>query len=268
MNSKFLFKSFDKKFLSCILTFIFLLTMALPEITSSQENQAGEQNVLRKTSQHWMQVGIKQYQLDLFRDAEQSFRRARIFQKYLTVAERRQLNEYLENVNIAISEGKQAVPSKQAADKSIDPNQPVKTKVKAEKVRESESSTEKGRVQSREGWELTEEAAKVQAQVHAQAQAFSALEEQLKTETEARLKAQQEAQAQAQALAKVEEQLKAEIARRAQIEAEFEDAIAVAKADAKAKAESYAATIKQMEEKLQVQTEEAAKAQAQVQAFS
>ncbi len=267
MGSKFLSKPFDKKFLSGILALIFLLTMALSEITSSQESQAGKQNVLRQASQQWMQVGIKQYRLDLFKEAERSFRRARVFQNYLTAAERRQLNEFLANARIAISEGKQAIPSTQTADKSVDPNQPVKPEVKVEKVKEkvkeSESSTEEGRVQSREGGELievgpeqTEERAKAQAQLQAQAQAYFALEEQLKAETQARLKAQQEAKFQtlarasaeekadseaaarleaqksasqeARARAKVEEQLRAEAELRAKIEAEAKEAIAAA----------------------------------------
>jgi hypothetical protein len=214
MSSTFFIKSFDKKFLSGILASILILMMTLSEATLSQESKTDEQNILRQASKQWMQVGIKQYRLDLFTDAERSFRRARIFQKYLTAAEHRQLNEYLENVRIAISEGKQAIPSKQAADKSVDPNQPVKLKVKAEKLvekaKESESSTEEGWLQSKEERELTEEAARAEAQLQAQALAYSALEEKLKAETEARLKAQQKAKAQTQARAKLEEQLKAE----------------------------------------------------------
>ena len=148
MSSTFFIKSIDKKFLSGILASILILMMTLSEATLSQESKTDEQNILRQASKQWMQVGIKQYRLNLFTDAERSFRRARIYQKYLTAAEHRQLNEYLENVRIAISEGKQAIPSKQAVDKSVNPNQPVKLKVKAEKLvekaKESESSTEEG----------------------------------------------------------------------------------------------------------------------------
>ena len=265
MSSTFFIKSFDKKFLSGILASILILMMTLSEATLSQESKTDEQNILRQASKQWMQVGIKQYRLDLFTDAERSFRRARIFQKYLTAAEHRQLNEYLENVRIAISEGKKAIPSKQAADKSVDPNQPVKLKVKAEKLvekaKESESSTEEGWLQSKEERELTEEAARAEAQLQAQALEYSALEEKLKAEKETRLKAQQKAKAQTQARAKLEEQLKAETERRAKIEAEAKEAVKAletAKTKATAKAESYA-TIKQIEEKLKVQTEEGSK---------
>jgi hypothetical protein len=305
MNSKFMIKSFDRRFLSGILALIFLLTIALSDVTLSQESQDGKQNIARQASVKWMRVGIEQYRRDLFIEAERSFRRARVFQNYLTAAERRQLNEFLANARIGISEGKQAIPSTQTTDKPAEPNQPVEAEVKVEKVVEkvkgSEPSTERGReliregpVLIKEGREQTEERAKAEAQLQAQAQAYSALEEQLKAETQARLKAQQEAQAQAKARtsaeekadseaaarleaqkiasqevrarAKLEEQLRAKAELRAKIEAEAKEAIAATKADAEAKAESYAATIKQIEEKLKVQTEERAKAEAQLQA--
>ena len=125
-------KSFDRRFLSGILALIFLLTLILSDITLSQESQAGKEEVLRKASLRWMQVGMDQYRSDLFTEAELSFRRALIFQKYLTDAEREQLNEYLANARIAISEGKQALASTQTADESVEPNQPVKAVVNVE----------------------------------------------------------------------------------------------------------------------------------------
>lgn len=142
MSLKFLIRSFDRKFLSGILALIFLLTMALSGVTLSQESQAGKQEeVLRKASLKWMQVGMEQYQRDLFTDAERSFRRARVFKKYLTDAECEQLDEYLANARIAISEGKQALASTQTADESAEQEQPVKA---GEKVKGSESTTEQG----------------------------------------------------------------------------------------------------------------------------
>ena len=134
-------KSFDRRFLSGILALIFLLTMALSEVTLSQESEAGKQEVLRKASLRWMQVGMDQYRSDLFTEAELSFRRAHVFKKYLTDAEREQLDEFLANARTAISEGKQAIASTQTADESVEPNQPVKA---GEKVKDSQSSTEKG----------------------------------------------------------------------------------------------------------------------------
>lgn len=141
MSLKFLIKSFDRKFLSGILALIFLLTMALSEVTLSQESQAGKQEVLRKASLRWMQVGMQQYRSNLFTEAELSFRRARVFKKYLTDAEREKLNEFLANARIAISEGKQALASTQTADESVEQEQPVKA---GEKVKDSQSLTEEG----------------------------------------------------------------------------------------------------------------------------
>ncbi len=92
MSLKFLIKSFDRRFLSGILALTFLLTLALSDVTLSQESQDGKQNILRQASQQWMQVGIQQYKRNLFKEAELSFRRAHIFQKYLTAAEHEQLD--------------------------------------------------------------------------------------------------------------------------------------------------------------------------------
>ncbi|MGB2862706.1 MAG: hypothetical protein WBC05_05205 [Sedimentisphaerales bacterium] len=148
MSLKFLIKSFERRFLPGILALIFLLAMVLSDVTLSQESQAGKEEVLRKASLRWMQLGMQQYRSDLFTEAELSFRRAHVFKKYLTDAERQQLNEFLANARIAISEGKQALADTQTADESVEPNQPVKAEVNVEKVKDSEPSTEQGRQQT------------------------------------------------------------------------------------------------------------------------
>jgi len=129
---------------------IFLLIMALSDITLSQESQAGKEEVLRKASLRWMQVGMQQYERNQFSDAELSFRRARVFQKYLTDAERERLDEFLANARIAISEGIQAVASTQTADESVEPNKPVKAVVNVEKVKDIRPLAEQGRRQTTE----------------------------------------------------------------------------------------------------------------------
>ena len=135
---------FDRRFLFGILALIFPMTIALSDVTSSQEKQAAKQGILRQASLKWMQVGMEQYRSDLFTDAEQSFRRALVFQKYLIPAEREQLNEFLANARIAESEGKQALANTQPADKSVEQDQPVKAEVNVEKVKDSQPSTEEG----------------------------------------------------------------------------------------------------------------------------
>ncbi|MFC1793568.1 SUMF1/EgtB/PvdO family nonheme iron enzyme, partial [Planctomycetota bacterium] len=220
---------------------------------------------LRQASLNFMELGKQQYRRDLITDAERSFRRARIFQNYITAAEREQLNELLANARIAISEGKQAVTETKSADESVEPNQPVKAEVMVEKVKEkgkeSEPSTEKERKQIKEKpaliieWrEQTEERAKTEAQLQAQTQAYAALEEQLKAEKQARLKAQQEAEAQTK--------------QRAIIEAAYAEAVSAAKARATEKAELHAAAIKKLEQKLESQTEEITRAEAKAESES
>ena len=121
MSLKLLIKSVDRRFLLATTAFIFMLVMTLSDVTLSQDSQAGKDEVLRKASLRWMQVGIEQYERTQFSDAELSFRRARVFQKYLTAAEREQLDKYMSTARIAISEGKQAVASTQTADVSVEP---------------------------------------------------------------------------------------------------------------------------------------------------
>lgn len=147
MGSKFMIKSLNKKFLPGVLAMIFLLTMALSDAAVSQESQAGEQNVLRRASLEWMQVGMQQYKSKQFTDAEQSFRRALVFQKYLTDSERNQLNKYLANARIAISKSKQADASMQKADESVKRAQPVKAAAKVEKAPAGRPIAEQGRQQ-------------------------------------------------------------------------------------------------------------------------
>lgn len=127
-------KSFNKKFLPGVLALIFLLIMVVPEAALSQESQVSEQNVLRRASLEWMQVGMQQYQSKQFPQAEQSFRRALVFQKYLTDAERNQLNKFLANARIAISKAKQAPAGPQTADQLVKQPQPVKAAAKVEKA--------------------------------------------------------------------------------------------------------------------------------------
>ena len=138
MSLKLLIKSVDRRFLLGTTALIFMLVMTLSDVTLSQESQAGKDEVLRKASLRWIQVGIEQYQGDLFTEAELSFRRALVFQKYLTAAERERLDKYMSNARIAISEGKQAVASTQTADVSVEP----KTAAIVKKVEDRRQTTE------------------------------------------------------------------------------------------------------------------------------
>jgi len=98
------------------------------------------------------------------------------------------------------------------------------------------------------------------------AEEITRAEAKAESESKARLEAEKIAGQEAEARIELEKQLRAEAELRAAIQVEADKAIIAAKVDAEAKTESYAATIKQLEEKLKVQTEEAAKTEAQLQA--
>jgi chemotaxis protein histidine kinase CheA len=230
MSSTFFIKTFDHILLPGILALVLLLAMILPQAALSQENQAGEQNTLRQASQQWMQVGIKQYQSNQFADAERSFRRARVFQNYLTAAERQELNELLKNTRIAISEGKQTAAVTVPAEEPAEPNQAVKVEAVVEeleqKIKESESSKEEGVEKIEEALEaVAVQPAEIETESEAAVPAIETelteserfyttiiaqLEQELEVQSLQMADAEETIQAQAQALREVEERLKAE----------------------------------------------------------
>jgi hypothetical protein len=135
-------KSFGERLLPGFLALIFLLTIIQPDSAFSQEIQAGRQEVLRQASLQWMQVGEQQYQSKEFAQAEQSFRRALVFQKYLTDAERNKLNKLLANTRKAATEGLQAGRISQTAEDSNEPNQPAKDATVKEDIKADQPPAE------------------------------------------------------------------------------------------------------------------------------
>lgn len=132
--------SINRRYLSGLLALSFLLAVALTEASSSQESQPGKQNVLRQASLEWMQIGIQQYQSKQFADAEKSFRRALVFKKYLTEAERLKINKFLTKARIDlidISEGKQPAKSTQPgkAEEKIKSSKPLVVKGQQQTVK-------------------------------------------------------------------------------------------------------------------------------------
>lgn len=125
----------NKKLIFSISAMIFLLTAAFSNAALSRESQGEKQNVLRQASLEWMQIGIKQYQAKQFAEAEQSFRRALVFKKHLTEAERLEINQFLTKVSFGLSEGKPPVESTETDDKSVEQDQSVKAEQTVESSR-------------------------------------------------------------------------------------------------------------------------------------
>ncbi|MGD8500090.1 MAG: hypothetical protein PVJ86_05555 [Phycisphaerales bacterium] len=146
-KSEFLIESPGRKLLLGILALVFLLTTPLSEATSSQADEASKQKMLRQAAQGWIQVGIEQYQRDLFEDATQSFRRARVYRKYLTAAERTQLKEFLAKARTARPGRKQVLTGTQTVSESVEEGRLAKAGPRVEKVKGSESLGEEGREQ-------------------------------------------------------------------------------------------------------------------------
>ncbi|UCF00146.1 MAG: hypothetical protein JSV82_03505, partial [Planctomycetota bacterium] len=97
-------KYLGHKPLLLILASILLLTAFLPAVALSQANESDKQRIVRQVAQKWIQVGTEQYGRGFFKAAEQSFLRAQDYQEYLADAERKKLNQFLENTHTAVLE--------------------------------------------------------------------------------------------------------------------------------------------------------------------
>jgi hypothetical protein len=94
-NEKLLIKFLGEKVFLAALVPVLLAAQVL-KAEPNQPDETEKQKVLRQAAQDWLWVGAKQYERSLYKEAEQSFFRAVEYQQYLTVDERRQLNNFLE----------------------------------------------------------------------------------------------------------------------------------------------------------------------------
>ncbi|MHC4642495.1 MAG: hypothetical protein ACYS32_12695, partial [Planctomycetota bacterium] len=135
-----------------ILALVLLLTVSLSKVTQSQEIGTDEQKqVVRKVAQKWIQDGIEQYNRGYFKASEQSLLRAQEYQGYLSDAERKKLNELIEQTHLAVLERQRILQHIQAADKLVQQGELEKAKVHLEKVKDSKFLTAAENKQITEG---------------------------------------------------------------------------------------------------------------------
>lgn len=134
--------SSDKRVALVVLASILLFVTALPEVVLSQPDKADRQKVLHDVAQMWIQVGKEQYQRSFYKHAKQSLLNAQEYKKYLSVAERKRLNELLEKVQIAKVERKRVLEHIQIADELVKQNQLVSAKAHFEELQNSDFLTE------------------------------------------------------------------------------------------------------------------------------
>lgn len=86
----------DDTVLKCKSALLVVLLLMTLSAVPSRADEATKENALHKAAQEWIQVGTEQHNRALFKAAEKSFRRAAIYRNYLTDAERKKLDELLE----------------------------------------------------------------------------------------------------------------------------------------------------------------------------
>ncbi|MHC4111131.1 MAG: hypothetical protein ACYSUY_08645, partial [Planctomycetota bacterium] len=153
-KAKFLVGPFGGKSPFIILALALLLTTSLSKVALSQESGTEEQKkVVRQVAQKWIQDGTEQYKRSFFKAAEQSFLRAQAYEGYLTTAERKKLNELIEQTHLAVLERQRILGHIQTADSLIQQGELIKAKAHLEKVKDNKFLTAAERKQITEGLE-------------------------------------------------------------------------------------------------------------------
>lgn len=139
-----LIKSFGKKrrYIFAALALILLLMAVLSSVAAAQASQADKQKIIRDVAQKWIQVGAEQYRRGFYKAAEQSYLRARDYERYLTAAEREKLQNALEKTHVAVIERERILEHIQTADELEKRGELAKARAHLSGVKDSEFLTE------------------------------------------------------------------------------------------------------------------------------
>ena len=143
----FLIESLGIRPLSIILLLSVLLVVVLSEVVPSQQQEVGEDQMMRQVVQYLIQVGTDQFQRGYYPQAEKTLLMAQGYQEYLTVAERSRLNEFLEKTHKAALERELALKHKQTAADLVTKGDLITAKAHLERIKDSQFLTEAERKQ-------------------------------------------------------------------------------------------------------------------------
>lgn len=146
---------------------ILVLAAMMPSAILCKAGEDAKSNVLQKAAQEWIQVGKEQHKRSLFKAAEQSFRRAAIYRRYLTDTDRKKLDELLEkSANAALARELTSVGT-QKTDKPVRPidmekvvpldTKGVEVKLQPKVAEPKADDIKEGRHLSRKEWEYITE---------------------------------------------------------------------------------------------------------------
>ncbi len=130
-----------KKHLLIILIVVVAVIIALPCAAEAQSDKVERHQIARQIADNWIQVGGKQYDRGFYRQAEQSFLRARDYERYLSAEQRGKLTMSLEKARAASRERKVVLDSIQNADELIKDGQLIKARADLKKLEVSEFLT-------------------------------------------------------------------------------------------------------------------------------
>ena len=140
-RAMFPIRCFKRRRLLAILALFFLFIVSTPQSAWCLTEEPGKEQVIRKTVQDWIEVGMEQHRRGLYRQAEKSFLLAKDDQQYLTAIEVGQLEELLDNAHLAVVERERISTNLEAADALIKNNELAKAVVYIDKIRRSEFLT-------------------------------------------------------------------------------------------------------------------------------
>jgi tetratricopeptide (TPR) repeat protein len=124
-----------------------LLVVVLSEVVPSQQQEVGEDQMMRQVVQYLIQVGTDQFQRGYYPQAEKTLLMAQGYQEYLTLAERSRLNEFLEKTHKAALERDLALKHKQTAADLVTKGDLTTAKAHLERIKDSQFLTEAERKQ-------------------------------------------------------------------------------------------------------------------------
>jgi len=138
---KLLNQSFGTIALRVIWIFILLVTTAQVTVAPADLNEPDKQQVIRQLAQDWLQVGTKQYERGLYKQAEQSLQYAMDYQESLSAAERGQVKDLLEKIRSSVTEKNQIQENIQAADELVKQGELVKAHALLKEIQNKKSLT-------------------------------------------------------------------------------------------------------------------------------
>lgn len=101
----------------------------------SQAEEPNKAEIIRQAAQEWIEVGVEEFERELFAASEKSFLEAKKQQMYLSTAQSEQIKKYLEKITEAAAQREEINENIKAADEFLENGEFLKAKALLEKIR-------------------------------------------------------------------------------------------------------------------------------------